>query len=119
MASSDTPAPRIANRLVLLTVTTRWVTILAGIIFGFLRNESEHFALAAIALVVFAGIQTIYQLQPTASPRLRVLVVFELSLTVAACAVTGGLASPFVLTPVTGFLLAGYVLGRRALAAPA
>ena len=28
--------------------------------------------------------------------------------------VTGGLASPFVLTPVTGLLLAGYVWGRRA-----
>ena len=115
LASSDAAAPRIENRLVLLTVTTRWVTIVAGIVFGFLRDHNDHFVFAATALVVFAGIQTIYQLQPTASPRLRVLVVFELTLTVAACAVTGGLASPFVLTPVTGFLLAGYVWGRRAL----
>jgi len=115
LASSDAAAPRIENRLVGLTVTTRWVTILAGIIFGFLREQNDHFALASIALVVFAGIQTIYQLQPNSSPRLRVLVVFELALTVAACAATGGLASPFVLTPVTGFLLAGYVWGRRAL----
>jgi signal transduction histidine kinase len=115
LASSDAAAPRIENRLVRLTVTTRWVTILAGIIFGFLRDQSDHFALVSIALVVFAGIQTIYQLQPNSSPRLRVLVLFELALTVAACAVTGGLASPFVLTPVTGFLLAGYVWGRRAL----
>jgi signal transduction histidine kinase len=115
LASSDAAAPRIENRLVRLTVTTRWVTILAGIIFGFLRDQNDHFALASIALVVFAGIQTIYQLQPNSSPRLRVLVIFELALTVAACAATGGLASPFVLTPVTGFLLAGYVWGRRAL----
>jgi len=115
LASNDAAAPRIENRLVRLTVTTRWVTILAGIIFGFLREQNDHFALAAIALVVFAGIQTIYQLQPSSSPRLRVLVIFELVLTVAACTATGGLASPFVLTPVTGFLLAGYVWGRRAL----
>jgi signal transduction histidine kinase len=115
LASSDAAAPRIENRLVRLTVTTRWVTILAGIIFGFLREQNDHFGLAAIALVVFAGIQTIYQLQPNSSPRLRVLVVFELALTVAACTATGGLGSPFVLTPVTGFLLAGYVWGRRAL----
>ncbi len=115
LASSDAAAPRIENRLVRLTVTTRWVTILAGIIFGFLRDQSDHFGLVSIALVVFAGIQTIYQLQPNSSPRLRVLVVFELVLTVGACAATGGLASPFVLTPVTGFLLAGYVWGQRAL----
>ncbi len=115
LASSESAAPRIENRLILLTVTTRWVTIGAGIIFGFLRSSNGYFALASIALVVFAGIQTIYQLQPEASPRLRVLVVFELCLTVGACAATNGLASPFVLTPVTGFLLAGYVWGRRAL----
>ena len=30
LASSDAAAPRIENRLVRLTVTTRWVTILAG-----------------------------------------------------------------------------------------
>jgi signal transduction histidine kinase len=115
LASSDAAAPRIENRLVRLTVTTRWVTILAGIIFGFFREQNDHFALVSIALVVFAGIQTIYQLQPSSSPRLRVLVLFELALTVAACTATGGLASPFVLTPVTGFLLAGYVWGRSAL----
>ena len=75
LASSDAAAPRIENRLVRLTVTTRWVTILAGIIFGFFREQNDHFALVSIALVVFAGIQTIYQLQPSSSPRLRVLVL--------------------------------------------
>ena len=57
LASSDAAAPRIENRLVRLTVTTRWVTILAGIIFGFLKDlgilaPNFHF-LATPASVIF------------------------------------------------------------------
>ncbi len=77
-----TPPRRARGRLVRLTVTTRWATILAGIIFGFLRDPIDHFALASIALLVYAGIQTIYPLQPSSPPRLRVLVLLELALTV-------------------------------------
>jgi signal transduction histidine kinase len=114
LASSDEAAPRIEERLVRLTITTRWVTICAGIIFGLLRTAPNHFAVAAIALVVFAAFQSFFQLDPAPSARTRALVIFELVLTVAACTITGGLGSPFVLTPVTGLLLAGYVWGRRA-----
>src|SRR5439155_4971062 len=70
--------------------------------------------IAAIALVVFAGFQTFRQMQPGPATPLRLIVLFELALTVSASMATGGLASPFVLTPVTGLLLAGYVWGRRA-----
>ena len=114
LASSDEAAPRIEERLVRLTITTRWVTILAGVLFGILRHTSDHFVVASIALVAFAAVQSFHQLDPTPSSGIRLLVMLELVLTVTASTVTGGLASPFVLTPVTGLLLAGYVWGRRA-----
>jgi signal transduction histidine kinase len=114
LASSDEAAPRIEQRLVRLTITTRWVTICAGIIFGMLRTAPENFAVAAIVLALFASFQSIHQLDPTPGANIRLLVIFELMLTVGASTATGGLASPFVLTPVTGLLLAGYVWGRRA-----
>jgi signal transduction histidine kinase len=114
LASSDDTAPRIESRLVRLTVTTRWVTICAGLLFGVLRHGNKHFAEAAIALVAFAVVQTFHQMQPGSDNRMRLMVLTELLLTVGAAIATGGLASPFVLTPVTGLLLAGYVWGRRA-----
>jgi signal transduction histidine kinase len=114
LASSDEAAPRIEARLVRLTVTTRWVTILAGVFFGVLRESQEHFAVATAALVLFAAFQTFRQFQPRPTTAMRLLVLFEVALTVTATMTTGGLASPFVLTPVTSLLLAGYVWGRRA-----
>ncbi len=113
LAASDHSAPRIESRLLRLTVTTRWVTISAGMLFG-LRHSSRHFVVATIALVAFAVVQTFQQRQPDPSLRVRLVVLLELGLTVTAAATTGGLSSPFVLTPVTGLLLAGYVWGRRA-----
>jgi signal transduction histidine kinase len=114
LGSSDEAAPRNECRVVRLTITTRWVTILAGVLFGILRETQEHFAVASIALVAFATYQTFRQLQPRPTTAMRLLVLFELALMVAATMSTGGLGSPFVLTPVTGLLLAGYVWGRRA-----
>jgi len=95
-------------------VTTRWVTIAAGIVFGVLRHSGGHFVLATIALVAFGAMQTFHQMRPSPATRIRFLVILELVLTVTVCTVTGGLASPYVLTPITGLLLAGYVWGRRA-----
>jgi signal transduction histidine kinase len=90
------------------------VTICAGFFFGILRSTHNHFAIASIALFLFAGVQTFRQMQPRPSTTMRLLVLFEVALTVGATMSTGGLASPYVLTPVTGLLLAGYVWGRRA-----
>ena len=63
------PRPESKTRLVRLTVTTRWVTICAGIIFGLLRTTPSHFAVAAIALVAFAAFQSFFQLRPDARRR--------------------------------------------------
>ena len=105
LASSDEAAPRIESRLLRLTVTTRWVTISAGIIFGIARRSGEHFLLGTIALVVFGAIQTFHQMRPSPHTRIQLLVILELILTVTVCTATGGLTSSFVLTPVTGLLL--------------
>jgi signal transduction histidine kinase len=90
------------------------VTILAGILFGIMRDIHDHFAAASIVLALFATFHTFRQLQPRPTTAMRLLVLCELALMVGATMSTGGLASPFVLTPVTGLLLAGYVWGRRA-----
>ncbi len=114
LAASNEAAPRIESRLLRLTVTTRWVTIAAGIIFGVARRSGENFELGTIALVMFGAIQTVHQMRPSPHTRIQLLVILEIFLTVTVCSATGGLTSPFVLTPVTGLLLAGYVWGRRA-----
>lgn len=113
LASGEESAPRIESRLVRFTITARWVTIGAGVVIGALRHSSAHFAVVAAALVVFATIMTFHPLQPQPTVWTRVSVLFEIGLTVAAAMTTGGLASPFVLTPATGLMLAGYVWGRR------
>jgi signal transduction histidine kinase len=114
LASSDQAAPRIESRLLRLTVTTRWVTIAAGIVFGVVRHTGGHFVLATVALIAFGAMQSFHQMRPSPATRIRFLVILELVLTVTVSTVTGGLASPYVLTPITGLLLAGYVWGRRA-----
>jgi signal transduction histidine kinase len=114
LASNDASAPRMESRLVGLTVTTRWVTIVAGTLFGVLRSTNKHFVIVTVTLVAFAGVQTFYQMHPRPTNSMRFVVLFELALTITATMASGGLASPFVLTPVTGLLLAGYVWGRRA-----
>ena len=99
----------------LLAVATRWLTVGTGMLFGLFHDPDQRFLVAGTALVAWAALQTIHEIQPTKEPlRVQILVVVELVLTVSAATFTGGLQSPFVLTPITGLLLAGYVWGRRA-----
>ena len=83
-------------------------------------HPSDHFALGRASR---SSCSPAFQTHPpAAADRLaagsRILVIFELALTVGAITATGGLASPFILTPITGLLLAGYVWGRRPRSAP-
>jgi hypothetical protein len=115
LASTADAGTRLESRLVLLTVATRWLTIGAGIILGILKPPpGGHFLAASIALVVYAAIETVLQLRFTSYSRLQVIVGIELIVAVTAITFTGGIKSPFILTPITGLLLAGYVWGRRA-----
>ena len=101
---ATTAAPRIEARLVRLTVTTRWVTILAGILFGVLRHPSDHFARRGDrARRVRRRSRPSTSSSRRPPPRIRLLVRLRARAHGRPrCTVTGGLASPFVLTPVTG-----------------
>ena len=117
LSTSGDAGSRLESRLVLLTVATRWVTVVAGILIGLLNFGSENvpnFLMASAALVVFSAISTYEQMHSASLRRVQVLTLFELVLTVGAISVTGAFKSPFILTPITGLLLAGYVWGRRA-----
>ena len=106
---------RLEARLRTLTIALRWVTVAVGIAAGLLRDPDSRFFAVAAALVAFTALMTIRRLdrlQPT--PKVAVTIVIELTLTIVAAGATGGLESPFILTPLTGLLLAGYVFGRRA-----
>lgn len=116
-ASSGDAGTRLEHRLVLLIVVTRWVTVVAGVLIGLLNLHSEnagHFFPAAIVLLIFSGIASYEQMRSSSLRLVQVLTMIELVLTVGAISVTGAFKSPFILTPITPLLLAGYVWGRRA-----
>jgi signal transduction histidine kinase len=115
LASSGEVGSRLETRLIVLTVVSRAITVVAGLAFGiFIRPAGDRFAVAAVAVVAFATFGSWQQLTTASLSRVRALTLAELVVCVAAIMVTGGFKSPLILTPVTGLLLAGYVWGRRA-----
>ncbi len=117
LAAPADSGSRLENRLVLLTVVTRWVTVLAGVLIGLLNLHAEngvHFFVAAVALLAMCAVATYEQMHSSSLRLVQVMTLFELVLTVGAISVTGAFRSPFILTPITPLLLAGYVWGQRA-----
>jgi signal transduction histidine kinase len=105
------------HRVVLLSIVTRWTTVVVGAVFGALDDPLDPaWVLATLALISYASAQTLHpvDLSSPFGTRTRALVLLELVGTVLAVAATGGLLSPFVLTPTTSLLLIGYVWGRHA-----
>jgi signal transduction histidine kinase len=114
LASTDDAGTRLESRLVLLTIATRWITVAAGVLFGVLTKPPGHFLLATFVLISFATLMSFVQPRQTSIQGVQVLTVVELIVTVGAAIATGGVKSPYVLTPITGLLLAGYVWGQKA-----
>ncbi len=115
LESSAGAGTRLETRLVPLVVACRAITVLAGVFFGVLGADHRgRFGLAAVALVAFAAFVSVQQLRAATLPRTRLLTLVELVIAVGAIMATGGVKSPFILTPITGLLLAGYIWGRRA-----
>jgi signal transduction histidine kinase len=114
LASTGDAGARLETRLLALTIATRTVAVGAGLLFGLLKPPGPGFAVAATVLVVFTVVETILQLRSQSLAQTRILTVLELLVSVGVIMATGGFKSPFVLTPITGLLLAGYVWGRRA-----
>jgi signal transduction histidine kinase len=115
MGSTTDAGTRLETRLVLLTIGTRWVTIAAAVLLAFVKSpRPQHFVVAALILTAFAAFETFQQLHAASLHRIQALTIIELVITIGAVVATGGVQSPFILTPITGLLLAGYVWGRRA-----
>jgi len=115
LASTGRDGSRLETRLVVLVVASRAITVAAGVVFGLMKAPpGGHFALASVSLAVYATFESIQQLRATSLQRVRVLTLMELVLSIGAIIATGAFKSPFILTPITGLLLAGYVWGRRA-----
>jgi signal transduction histidine kinase len=115
LASTGQVSSRLETRLVVLAVASRGATVAAGVLFGLMKPPAGgHFAFACVALVTYATFESIQQLRASSLQRVRVLTLFELVIAIAAIVTTGAFKSPFILTPITGLLLAGYVWGQRA-----
>jgi signal transduction histidine kinase len=115
LASSGEAGSRLETRLVLLTVVGRAITVFAGLVFGILNPPPDgRFVPVAIAMVAYVIFLSWQQLHAMSMRRVPALTLIELLITVTAIMMTGGFKSPFILTPITGLLLAGYVWGRRA-----
>jgi signal transduction histidine kinase len=103
------------DRLRVFGDASRWATVVLGILVGLVTGPLDvRFATVAAALLLHAALQhadPMTLVAPTDRERLRV--ALELILTLLGVAATGVSDSPFVLTPMTGLVLAGYVYGER------
>jgi signal transduction histidine kinase len=114
LASAGEAGSRLESRLVALTVASRTITVAAGLLFGTLKSAGPHFSAAAVVLVAYTLFESVLQLRVGSLSRIQFLTIIELVLSVGIIMITGAFKSPFVLTPITPLLLAGYVWGRRA-----
>src|SRR5690348_11366462 len=106
-------ASALEHRLRLFGDASRAATLLLGIATWALTGPvNGRFLTVVVALMLYAALQRAYPLDLT-PPRNRaeVRVALELVLTGVAVLATGGAHSPFVLTPMTSLVLAGYVGG--------
>jgi hypothetical protein len=98
-----------------LTVASRAITVATGLLIGLLNPPSNgNFALATLLIVPYAFLASLLQLRLTSLKKIQLVTVADLVVTVSVVMTSGGFRSPYVLTPITGLVLAGYVWGRRA-----
>lgn len=100
----------IIPRLQFLATGARWATTTFGAAVTIWRDPSDQVAWAcAVSLIAFTLWQTI---QPFALDRasrpLSLLVAIEIVLSVTVATLTGGIESPYVLSPMVPLMLAGY-----------
>jgi signal transduction histidine kinase len=97
-----------------LTVASRAITVAAGVLIGLLNPPSVgNFATATLVIVPYAVLASLLQLRLTTLKKIQVLTIADLLVTVGVVMASGGFRSPYILTPITGLVLAGYVWGRR------
>jgi signal transduction histidine kinase len=114
-ASSPDAVDTLDHRLTVFGDLSRWATLALGIVAGLVTAPIDAtFLTVASVFLLHAWIQHHHpvRLDPP-GPRAAVRVVLELVLVVLGVVATGGTHSPFVLTPMTVMVLAGYVCGER------
>src|SRR5206468_10067274 len=84
LASTDDAGTRLESRLVVFTIATRWVTILAGTIFGIMKPPPGPFGLATLVLISFAAVQTFVQLRRASLRNVQAATVTELVVMIGA-----------------------------------
>ncbi len=115
LGSSAGVGSRLETRLIVLTVVTRAITVVAGVLFGILNPpKGSTFPYACVVLLTYTAVISWRQLHSASLDKIQLTTLIELVLTVGAIMLTGGFKSPFILTPITSLLLAGYAWGRRA-----
>lgn len=112
-----TPAETLGldRRLIILAAGLRWGTLAIGVLIGVLEGPDDiGFLAAGAALTAHAVLLTVRPAHLLPLHReAKVGVGFELALTIAAATLSGGLDSPFLLTPMVPVVLAGFTWGRR------
>src|SRR5438105_793146 len=91
LASSGEVASRLETNLVLLTLASRALTVIAGILFGIVSPlHRSRFTVVALVIVAYAAFATWRQLRQTSLHRLRGLTLVELVVMVGGIMVSGG-----------------------------
>lgn len=106
-------------RVGVLVAWVRWSAVLFGVIVSLAREPTDAVAWAcASSLCSFSLWQTIQRPRlDQVSARLAALTAIELSLAVAAILLTGGIESPYVLTPMVPLMLGGYAWASQRIVA--
>jgi len=106
-------------RVGVLVAWVRWSAVLFGALVSLARDPSGVVAWGcAASLCSFSLWQTIQRPRlDEVSARLAVLTAIELSLAVAAILLTGGIESPYVLTPMVPLMLGGYAWAAQRIVA--
>jgi hypothetical protein len=103
------------HRLRVFGDASRWATLTLGLLVGIITGPVDLvFLIVSAAFVGSAALQRSnpIRLDPPAA-RAQVRVALELVLVALGVAATDATHSPFVLTPMTAMVLAGYVWGDR------
>lgn len=107
--------PRVGS----LVAWARWSAVLFGVAVSLVRDPRDAIAWAcATSLCSFSLWQTIQRPRlDQVTRRLAVLTAFELCLAVTTILLTGGIESPYVLTPMVPLMLGGYAWASQRIVA--
>ncbi len=105
-------ADHFSDHLARLALGARWLTLLLGTVVVLRPGRAALDVAATGLLYLVAGFVT-FRYVTSQSDNQRVFVLAEMVLCATAVALSGGIASPFVLAPAIPLMLAAFVLSER------